>query len=80
MGTVVTVLIAPNPDPDPMDHEDHLAESFTAQQPTTSGGGHGLLNMSRRAEKLHGSLEIETPETGGDPSHLAGAYPGQEWK
>ena len=31
----------------------------------TSGGGLGLLNMRRRAEKLHGSLEIETPETGG---------------
>jgi signal transduction histidine kinase len=35
------------------------------QQPGTSGGGHGLLNMRRRAEKLEGSLVIETPETGG---------------
>jgi signal transduction histidine kinase len=34
-------------------------------QPSTSGGGHGLLNMKRRAEKLDGSLVIETPETGG---------------
>ena len=34
-------------------------------QPSTSVGGHGLLNMRRRAEKLHGSLMIETPETGG---------------
>ena len=34
-------------------------------RPHTSGGGLGLLNMRRRAEKLHGSLEIETPETGG---------------
>ena len=34
-------------------------------QPSTSGGGHGLFNMRRRAEKLAGSLVIETPETGG---------------
>ncbi len=33
--------------------------------PSTSGGGQGLLNMRRRAEKLHGSLVMETPETGG---------------
>ena len=31
----------------------------------TSGGGLGLLNMRRRAEKLRGTLVIETPETGG---------------
>jgi signal transduction histidine kinase len=34
-------------------------------QPSTSGGGHGILNMRRRAEKLDGSLVIEAPETGG---------------
>lgn len=34
-------------------------------QPSTSGEGNGLLNMRRRAEKLHGSLVIETPQTGG---------------
>ena len=28
-------------------------------------GGHGLVNMRRRAEKLHGSFEIETPDAGG---------------
>ena len=28
-------------------------------------GGHGLVNMRRRAEKLNGSLEIETPDVGG---------------
>lgn len=32
---------------------------------STSGGGLGLLNMRRRAEKLNGSLVIETSETGG---------------
>jgi signal transduction histidine kinase len=32
---------------------------------STIGGGLGLLNMRRRAEKLRGSMEIETPETGG---------------
>ncbi len=28
-------------------------------------GGHGLINMRRRAEKLHGTFEIETPDDGG---------------
>jgi signal transduction histidine kinase len=32
---------------------------------TARGGGLGLLNMRRRAGKLHGSLEFETPDTGG---------------
>ncbi len=31
----------------------------------TTSGGLGLVNMRRRAEKLHGSLEMVTPETGG---------------
>jgi signal transduction histidine kinase len=29
------------------------------------GGGHGLVNMKRRAEKLNGSFEVETPDAGG---------------
>lgn len=28
-------------------------------------GGRGLVNMRRRAEKLHGTFEVETPESGG---------------
>jgi two-component system, NarL family, sensor histidine kinase DevS len=32
---------------------------------STRGGGLGLVNMRRRAEKLQGGVEIETPETGG---------------
>jgi signal transduction histidine kinase len=28
-------------------------------------GGHGLVNMKRRAEKLYGSFEIEAPDAGG---------------
>ncbi len=28
-------------------------------------GGHGLVNMRRRAEKLKGSFEVETPDDGG---------------
>jgi len=31
----------------------------------TSGGGLGLVNMGRRAEKLHGELVVDSPETGG---------------
>ena len=31
MGAEVIVLIAPNPNSDPMDHEDHLVQSFVAQ-------------------------------------------------
>ena len=40
-------------------------QGVDGDRPHTNGGGHGLLNMRRRAEKLHGSLEIETPESGG---------------
>ena len=40
-------------------------QGMEAGKGSTRGGGLGLVNMRRRAEKLHGGLEIETPETGG---------------
>ena len=40
-------------------------QGMEAGKGSTRGGGLGLVNMRRRAEKLHGDLEIETPETGG---------------
>lgn len=36
-------------------------------------GGNGRINMRNRAEKLHGTCDIETPKTGGPMSDLAGA-------
>ena len=32
---------------------------------TRRAGGLGLVNLRRRAEKLHGTLVVESPETGG---------------
>jgi signal transduction histidine kinase len=38
---------------------------ISSDRSSSSGGGLGLLNMRRRAEKLLGSMELEVPESGG---------------
>jgi signal transduction histidine kinase len=43
----------------------HITDDGEGIQPTAGGGGFGLANLRRRAEKLHGTFVTESPATGG---------------